>query len=333
MKTTLKDIAEATGYSISTVSRVLNGSGKIGSKAQKKILICAERLNYPISKINRPFSADTHKQVALVITGHHVGEFYASYFHGFNLAAIENDVQLFMLSLHKPKKELKHILCDLTKQNFQAIVLFAPELSRDQYEELNKALPPLFPVISNGLIENPIFSTIIFDGYSGGHLAASHFEKRDYEKVGVIKGPFQKAEARFRYNGFRDYVIQSESMEFVWESDGDFSYEAGVKAFENFENAKVKPRAVFACNDVMGHAFMITAQKHGYSIPDDIALIGFDGLPMNEQKHPTVTSIETDFKKLGSTTISELIEKIKNPSPQRGMLSMVPVTLRVRDSS
>lgn len=333
MKTTLKDIAEATGYSISTVSRVLNGSGKIGSKAQKEILLCAEQLNYPISKISRPYFTESQKRVALVVTGLHVGEFYASYFHGFNLAAIEQDVQLFLLSLHKPKNELKEILLNLTKQNFHAIILFAPELSRVEYEELNKSLPPLFPIISNGLIENPIFSTVTFDEYSGGHLAAMHFEQHGYKNVGVIKGPFQKAEARFRYNGFRDYVIQSQTMDFVWECEGDFSYEAGIKAFENFKNAETKPEAIFACNDVMGHAFLTSAQKQGYSIPEDIALIGFDDLPMNERRYPTVSSVETDFKKLGSATIGTLIEKMKNPSSQRGILSMVPVNLQVRESS
>jgi DNA-binding LacI/PurR family transcriptional regulator len=332
MKTTLKDIAEATGYSISTVSRVLSGSGKIGSKAQKEILICAEKLNYPISKINRPFSIDTNKRFALVVTGHHIGEFYASFFHGFNLAAIENDVQLFLLSLHKPKKELKNILLDLTK-NYHAIILFAPELTQEEYKELNKSIPPLYPIISNGLIENPVFSTITFDSYSGGHLAAAHFERNNYDTVGIIKGPFQKAEARFRYNGFRDYVLQSESMDFVWECDGDFTFEAGVKAFECFERAKQKPRAIFTCNDLMAHAFLEKAKACGYKFPEDIAIIGFDDLPANEQRHPTVSSIRTDFKNLGETSISELIERIKKPTPQHGMLSMVPVSLQVRESS
>lgn len=333
MKTTLKDIAEATGYSISTVSRVLNGSGKISTKVQNEVLLCAERLKYPISKINVSYSADSHKHVALVITGYHLGEFYSSFFQGFNLAAAHSDVQLYMMSIDKPKKEVKHILNELSKKYFHGVILFAPEFNREDYEDLQKKLPPLFPIISNGLIESPAFSTITFDHYSGGHMAAMHFERRNFTKVGVIKGPLFKTESRFRYNGFRDYVTQSHAMELVWEYEGNFLYDSGIKAFEDFQKSKEKPQAIFSSNDLMGKAFMDAAQYKGYSFPDDIALIGFDDLPMCEQGHPTITSIKTDFEKLGTATINELLDKMVNPAPQKGILSMVPVSLCIRESA
>ncbi len=333
MKTTLKDIAETTGYSISTVSRVLNGSGKISTQVQNEVLRCAERLKYPLSKINNSVNANSHKHIALLITGYHVGEFYASFFHGFNKAAIHNDVQLYLMSIEKPKKETKDIVRELSKQYYHGVILFAPEFNREDYEDLQKKLPPLFPIISNGLIENPVFSTITFDHYSGGHLAAAHFNQRNYSKVGVIKGPLYKTESRFRYNGFRDYVTQSNAMELIWEFDGDFNYESGIKAFEDFKRLKEKPRAIFSSNDHMGKAFMDTARYDGYTFPDDIALVGFDDLPMCGEGHPTISSIKTDFEKLGSATISDLIDKMLNPAPQKGILSMVPVTLIQRESS
>ena len=333
MKTTLRDIAESTGYSISTVSRVLNGSGKISTKVQNEVLQCAEQLKYPLTKISNPVSSNSQKHFALVITGYHVGEFYASFFYGFNDAAIYNDVQLYLMSIKKPKKETKDIIKELSKQHYHGVILFAPEFNREDYEELQRKLPPLFPIISNGLIENPVFSTITFDHYSGGHLAAAHFNQKNYTKVGVIKGPLNKTESRFRYNGFRDYVTQSNAMELVWEYDGDFNYSSGIKAFEDFQKLKEKPRAIFSSNDHMGKAFMDAAQYSGYSFPEDIALVGFDDLPMCGEGHPTISSIKTDFEKLGSATITDLIDKVMNPGPQKGILSMVPVTLVQRESS
>lgn len=333
MKTTLKDIAVASGYSISTVSRVLNRSGKISNKVQNDVLLCAKRLKYPLLKIDIPYSATKHRHVALVITGFHLGEFYASFFQGFNLAAAHNDVHLYMMSIDKPKNEVKHIISELSKQYYDGIILFAPEFTRTDYEELQKKLPPFFPIISNGLIENPVFSTITFDHYSGGHMAAMHFEERNYTKVGVIKGPLYKTESRFRYNGFRDYVMQSQTMKLIWEYEGNFLYDSGVRAFESFQKCKNKPRAIFSSNDLMGKAFMDAAKYKGYTFPDDIALMGFDDLPMCEQGNPTFTSIRTDFEKLGTATIEELLDSMMNLSPQKGILSMVPVSLDSRDSA
>lgn len=333
MKTTLKDIAGATGYSISTVSRVLNGSGKISTKVQNEILLCAEQLQYPLAKLNSHYLSNSEKHVAMVITGFHLGEFYASFFQGFNLAAAHNGVQLYMMSIDKPKKEVKHILSELSKQYYNGIILFAPEFNRTDYEDLQTKLPPLFPIISNGLIENPAFSTITFDHYSGGHMAAMYFEQRNYTRVGVIKGPLLKTESRFRYNGFRDYVSQSHTMDLAWEFEGNFLYDSGIEAFEDFQTCRNKPQAIFSSNDLMGKAFMDAAQREGYAFPGDIALIGFDDLPLCEQGHPTITSIKTDFEKLGAATINELLDKMKNPAPQKGILSMIPVTLLKRDSA
>lgn len=334
MKVTLKDIAEETGYSISTVSRALNGSDKIGAKTRRAIVHTAKRLNYPIyHTLNGESNVETLK-ICLVISQYHVGEFYASFFYGINHAAEDHNIRLALVSLLKPFPDLVDDIRDLTRnQQYDGIILFTPELKKSDYKKLQDELPDQFPVISNGLIENPIFTTISFDAYSGGYLAAEHFSKKEYRTCGVIRGPFRKAEARYRANGFRDYIIQAPEMDIVWEYNGDFTFEAGVKAFNNFKEAEEKPRAIFACSDEMCHGFMEEAMLNSYRIPEDIAMIGFDDLPICKRHRPTISSIHTDYEKLGSVTMEAMREIVSNPKQQKGVLSLVPVDLEVRDSS
>ena len=333
MKVTLKDIAEETGYSISTVSRVLNGSGKMSTKARRQIVQSAKKLNYPIYHTANGDSAVDLIQVCLVVSGHHVGEFYASFFHGINRAAEENNVMLSLISINRPFSKLVGTLKRLASNSYDGIILFTPELTRNDYETIREKLPDGYPVISNGLIENPVFTTITFDGYSGGFLAGEHFKRRGYTTCGIIRGPFEKAESRYRANGFRDFIQQSAGMKVVWDYHGDFTFESGLKAYDSFEELEHQPRAIFACNDVMCHGFMEAALVNGHSFPEDIAIIGYDDLPICRRHRPTISSVHTSYEQLGTVTVQTLHEIITDPGQQKGVLSLVPVELNVRESS
>ncbi len=333
MKVTLKDIADETGYSISTVSRVLNGSDKISKKARRQIYQSAKRLNYPIYRtLNGDKIVDSLK-VFFIVTGFHIGEFYSSLFEGMTKAAEKHNAQISFIGLKKPFDETLDTIRELSKEKYEGMILFAPEFDKQHYQKILDVLPDQFPVVSNGLIENPVISTVTFDGYSGGFLAAEHFHKKNYKQCGIISGPFEKSDARYRTNGFRDYIYQTHDMELTWEYPGDFTFESGIAAFKSFKKAENKPRAIFASNDSMGHAFLEEALANDYRVPEDLALIGHDDLPICRRHRPTISSIHTDYEKLGLVTMEKMKEVLSNPEQQQGVLSLVPVTVAPRESS
>lgn len=333
MKITLKDISEDTGYSISTVSRVLNGSDKISTSTRREIYQSAKKLKYPIYRsLNGDTLIDT-LNVNLVLTRFHIGEFYASFYHGFNVAAQKNNIQLSMTSLRCTFEESLERIKKLSNNKNDGLIIFAPEFRNREYRKIYDALPENYPIVSNGLIENPVFSTVTFDGYSGGFLAAEHFKNQGYRSCGIIRGDFDAVESRYRSNGFRDYIFQEDEMELTWDYHGDFTFESGKEAFKEFQKLEVKPRAIFASNDAMCHAFMEEALMNNYDVPGDIAFIGYDDLPICERHRPTITSIHTDYQKLGEVTMEKLKELLSNPKQEKRVLSLVPVTLSNRESS
>lgn len=332
MKVGLKDIAEDTGFSISTVSRVLNGSDKISEETQKKVLSSAEKLGYKMNKNGSKSSTDT-LNIALVGTGFHEGEFYSSFFHGLNKSARQNGVHLFLTAALDHDKELLKVLKNISGEFYDGIVLFVPELRGADYRKIRSALPSKYPIVSCSLIENPVFPTVTFDSYSGGFLAADHFNEQDYGKVGIILGPPERSESRFRKNGFIDFVHQQEGMELVWTCNGDFTFASGEKAFEKFKNTDKKPDAIFASNDTMAYGFIQSARKNGYKIPGDVAVIGYDDLPNNEYTHPKISSIHTNYEQLGDATIKALIERIQKTDLNSNMLSLVPVSVSHRETT
>lgn len=331
MKVKLKDIADNTGYSISTVSRVLNGSYEIGKEARQKILKSADELQYPVNKAK--LIPDRKTLQYALITDFHPGEFYASYFYGINKAAKNEGVRLMLISVEDPHKDVSNLITDLSPKSLDGAIIFTPELNHQEHDKIRELMDPDIPIVSHSLLHNPSIHTITFDGYTAGHLVADHFEQKGYNEVAIIKGPFSKAETRFRYNGFRDYIQQSSQLDMVAEFEGDFNFEGGKEAFESFQKLDRKPRAIFASNDLMAHGFMVHAKYFGYHFPDDIALIGYDDLPMCEHNYPKISSVRTDFKSLGLSTFQKLKDMITGSNQHQGKLNLISVDLIERDTT
>ncbi|SMO63502.1 LacI family DNA-binding transcriptional regulator [Fodinibius sediminis] len=331
MKVTLKDIAEDTGYSISTVSRVLNGFDT-NPDTKKTILKSARKLNYPIQNFDKGLNSEELLDI-LLITGIEVGEFYASFFDGLNKAASRQNVRLSLSSLEDRIPRIEDIAKKIEEEDFDGLIINVPRFSKGHYQELKEVLPEDFPVISNEILDNPIFETVGFDNYGGGQLVARHFKERGYTSCGIIHGPSEKNVSRQRAHGFIDYVSQQDDMKLRWQFEGDFSFESGIRAFDDFNKMDSPPRAVFSGNDNMCQGFMQQAMVEQLSFPDDIAIVGFDDLPICSRHRPKISSIHTNYEHLGTVSIQKMKTLLGNTNHPGRMLNLVPTTLMVRESS
>jgi DNA-binding LacI/PurR family transcriptional regulator len=229
-------------------------------------------------------------------------------------------------------------ICDLINElnnaGYSAAVLMDSTLNRDGYRQISEQTSPDFPLVSCSSIFHPVLSTVTFDGYGGGSLVAKHFVERGYKTVGLIKGSTQKPSAQHRKNGFVDGISQAAGFELIWSQPGHYNIESGVQAFRNFEKLEQKPRAIFAADDAMALGFMEAAREQGYQFPKDIALAGYDNLPVCQYHFPTITSVKPDYEKLARVTLTTIeAQLISHLSHEEGLVSTLPVELKVRDSS
>lgn len=332
MKVTLKDIAEDTGYSISTVSRVLNGFDT-NPETKKTIIKSAKKLNYPIQNFDDALSEELLN--VLLITGIEVGEFYASFFDGLNKAASRQNVRLSLSSLENHIPKIEDIAKKIEEENFDGLIINAPRFSKEKYQELKEVLPADFPVVSNEMLDIPVFETVAFDNYGGGQLVAQHFDEQGYTTCGILHGPSDKNVSRQRAHGFIDYVTHRDHMELTWEFEGDFSFESGTRAFDNFNELEEdeRPRAIFSGNDNMCQGFMQQAMVEQLSFPKDIAIVGFDDLPICLRHRPKISSVHTNYEHLGTVSIQKMKTLLGNTNYPDRMLNLVPTNLVVRESS
>lgn len=330
-KITLKDIADDTSLSISTVSRVLRGEGRSSSQNEQAIIESAQRLGYPLQKQQTPFELRTEIYIA-VIANVKDGEFYTAFFNGFHQASKNTNVHFCLFSIDNIENPIQDFLFGLQK-HYDAAIIFLPSLNSDDYKRILAKINANFPIISTASILNPVLDTVSFDGYGGGHLVAEHFYNQNYSEIGIIHGPNNKLESRFRSNGFTDFIKSQPTMNLLWEFNGDYSIQSGQLAYQAYKNATNKPRAIFCANDSMLFGFMELARADGIQIPTDIALVGYDNLPLCQSFSPQISSVNTDYTNLGIHAMRLLLNRIENHIDHQGFLSLIPVSLVLRQSS
>ena len=324
---TLKHISDDTGLSIATVSRTLNRKRRRYSANEEKIYASARKLGYPFFT-----NAGENGKVSIALVMKlFEGEFYSSLINGFYEASGNTDSEIVFSYVEKQNDNPVDDIISLSKK-YSGICLFLPSMTDNHYLKIKEKVGR-YPIISLLPSKNPKIDTVCFDSYRGGYMMAKHFEEQGYKKFGYISGPIRRADALFRKNGFLNHVHESNGLELVWSYEGDFSTNAGISAFAEFKKTGLKDIAVFGGNDYSCFGFMKAALESDYKIPDDFIIGGYDNLSFCENFTPELTSVVTDFHELGKKAIRTLETLVIDNMDTVGQISMIPVRIKIRNSS
>jgi len=334
MRATLKQVSDDTGLSIATVSRALRRKKRRYSVNEEKIYAAARKLGYPF--IGESDSSD--KTTIAVVTEIRQGEFYSSLFHGLHSATRDSKSDVVFLNVdgrvdndYNWEDDPVDYIIKLSKK-YSGICLFLPGLDKESYAAIKEGVGT-YPIVSLIPGKNLKIDTVSFDSYSGGYMIAKHFEEVGYTNMGIITGPKNVMDSSFRKNGFIDHINERSSLRLSWSFEGDFSSEAGSKAFLDFKEKGLKRIAIFGCNDHSCFGFMKAATEYGYKIPEDFIIAGFDNISFCESITPELTSISTDFGRLGKQAIRTIENMVSEKEEIIGQVSMIPVKIVIRKST
>ena len=327
MKISLKNIADETGYSVSTVSRFLCGKRRYYNKKEKLIFKIANKYNYPY--IQNFYNNGINLKVSLIMNIHK-GEFFSSLLSDFHIAAKDINCDIEIINLKK-NDFLDNRLESLIEDK-DGLCIFYPDLNNEETNKLEYYTDKI-PILSLSPILESSINTITFDNYLGGYLAAKHLNDLGYKNAGIISGNDNLYEAYQRRNGFMDYLT-SNNMKCIWEYKGNYSLECGHDAFKDFNKKNLKDIGIFGVNDNMCFGFMKLALLSGIKIPDSLSIIGFDNTPFCENSIPELTSISTDFIELGQKALVAIEKSFIDYNRTLGhSTNLLPVKLKSRSST
>jgi LacI family transcriptional regulator len=166
-------------------------------------------------------------------------------------------------------------------------------------------------------------NSVDIDNVQAAKQATLHLINCGHRRVATINGPQNQMAGYDRVNGFK-LALQEKELAFdaALSADGDFTEASGYAAMQKL--LQVNPDAVFAANDMMAAGALRAIREAGLRVPQDIALAGFDDIPIAAQLTPPLTTIRQPIRRMGSLAVETLIEAIHQPETQPRRIVLQP---------
>jgi LacI family transcriptional regulator len=208
--------------------------------------------------------------------------------------------------------DIQPLLNSLRARQVDGIIWAVPEVgsNRDWLQTQPPELP--IPMIFLTMQTRSDLFVVSVDNYTGGRTATEHLLEQGYRHIGHISGPLDWWEARQRKAGWQDALseIGIQVADHHWES-GNWSSASGEKAIRKLLDGYPEMEAVFVANDQMALSVLQVACEKGLQVPQDLAVVGFDGIPEAAYYWPPLTTVYQDQQQLGGTAVRELVQIIE----------------------
>ena len=317
---TIKDVAREARVSVATVSRALNGHENVAEAVRQEVLATAQRLRYQPHAAARSLSSRRTQTIGVVLPDLY-GEFFSELIRGIDQAARARRQHLLVSSYHGLPEEQGEALRTM-RGRVDGLLVLSPYTDHPGF--LVDNLPASLPVVLlNTQTEGSSYSVVSIDNYGAATVMVRHLAESGHRRIAFIGGPDANFDARERLRGYRDALMQHVPDAVTEEHAGDFNEASGYEAGKRIVRQAVRPDAVFAANDMMALGCLYAFNEAGVKVPTDIALAGFDGIPLARFVHPTLTTMQVSIAELGGLALSRLLQVIEAD----GVADLTPLTL------
>ncbi|MDY7041678.1 MAG: LacI family DNA-binding transcriptional regulator [Chloroflexota bacterium] len=329
---TIKEVAEAAGVSIKTVSRVVNGHSEVADETRQRVQQVISDLGYQPNTMARSLVQGRSNTVGVVIP-RSAGYIFSHPFFNEVLRGIaevlgENNLNLL---LHLAYHDTPYV--QLYKQRrVDGLIFMSVSLGDPNLEGLLESEAPCVFTCRIAEQDNPT-SWVDADFAGGVAKAAEHLFSLGHRRIGLLAGPTDLVSVLLRVKGYRQ-ALQDNGVQVSedWVLHGDFSSESG-RALATTLMAQCHPSAIICGDDMMAIGAIQGLQELGYRVPDDVSVVGFDDVNMARFATPPLTTVRQDTHKKGRLAAKTLIEIINGSSDTTPTQIALETTLVVRQST
>jgi DNA-binding LacI/PurR family transcriptional regulator len=323
-------VARQAGVSISTVSRVINGSAPVVPETAERVLGIIAELNFrpkAAARILARQKTDTIGLVLPVISG----DFFADMLEGIERGVVEGGYDLLVHSTHseiRPHSPFKHVLGE---QNTDGLIVFTDSLDDAELSRLSEIG---FPVVLLHRSSPPGLDIpcVMVENKNGARAMVEHLiQVHGRRRIVFLRGPAEHEDSYWREQGYRQALAQhGMAVDPALFEDGRFNTDAAYQATRRLLAKGVDFDAVFAGDDDSATGALAALQEHGLRVPGDISLAGFDNSTMARFINPPLTTVNAHVGQTGYAAAQKLVQLIRTGQADRETL--LPTELVIRQS-
>lgn len=306
---TIKDVARMANVSVASVSRALNGHTGVTAETQKRIRDVAARLRYVPHSAARSLITRRTQTIGALLPDLH-GEFFSELIRGIDLAARARGLYLLVSSSHGNATEAA-IALRAMQGRVDGLLVMSPHADAAFLEE---NLPAVLPtVLMNSHVRSDKHAVLDVDDFGGARAMVEHLLAQGRKRIVFIAGPEVNHDVMERVRGYRAALEAAGLGDRAVILPGDFTEETGYNAGKQALAMVPRPDAIFAANDMMAIGCLSALGETNIRTPEDIAVVGFDDIPMARYVSPPLTTVRIRIAELGETALARLAEMIETP--------------------
>lgn len=328
MSVTIFDVAERAGVSISTVSRVLNGRDRVNPDTARRVQAAVDSLGFRQNALARALVTRRSEMVGLIIPKVN-DPFHFEIVRGVEDAVSLSNHSLLIVSQTRNEGEERNLV-PFQRGLVDAIIAVAVDLSRAEMADLEKRNVPLVLVQQTEGEDIPSFVT---DNYGGACQLSEHLLDHGYQRFAYISGSNLTCDSAERLRGLRDSLAgRGLALDDRYIAPGDYLRGSGYEAMQRLLALDPLPDVVFAANDQMASDALLVINEYGLRVPEDIAIAGFDDVPLASYITPALTTVHQPTYELGFQAAQAALNIVKEEKPIEPMHVVLPTRLVVRRS-
>lgn len=330
---TIKDISAQTGYSVGTISRVLNNQPNVSEKARKVILEAARATGFQLNT-NAKQLKQQHSNSILVLVKGNSNQLFGELVEALQLRMSDAAQPLTVDYLDEDRNEVRRAL-QLCLEKKPRGILFLGGNRQNFLADFDKIGVPCLLVTADAAgmpFEN--LSSVSSDDRSASRMAMDALISQGHRRFAIIGGDREVSDTtKLRYEGCLE-AFAAHGIVFDPQLDYEnarFSYEGGYQAACNLLDRGRDFTALFAMSDVMAIGAIRALNDRGIHVPEHVSVMGFDGLQVGEFIQPRLSTVCQDPQELAARSVEILLENIKNPQSPR--YETIPVQIQLREST
>ena len=311
---TIQDVAKAAGVSVATVSRVINNSEAVTESTREAVMSAIKILNYQPNLLGRNLRR-TETRRLLVLLPNIGNPFYARIVKGIEDVAHKNGYNVMLCNTDSDAERERMYLELLKSRLADGVIFMAPVLGKEGLTEIGKS----FPVVQCcEYTEGAQVSHVSIDNHAAAYKLTKHLISAGHQRIGMISCRGAVVSIMQRESGFKKALADS-GIGFREElvKYGDYSFNSGLRAANQFVSMKDRPTAIFAISDIMAIGALRSIRENNLKVPEDMAVAGFDNINFASMCYPTLTTISQPKYDMGCISMELLLQQIRGELKER----------------
>lgn len=311
---TIKDVAKKSGFSITTVSRALNGYDDVNEETKKIIRKVANDINYYPNAIARSLVKRGSHTFGYILSGLERGskhviiqEFLAAIYD----FAREHGYEVLLMTVDSQNPSSKSYLQFAREHNLAGIIVSGISTDEKYYRELQSSQIPC--VLIDLVADNIKVGCVTTDNYEASRDVVSYLYKMGHRNIAFLNGKEKASVSMVRYSGFVDRMRELDlSLSLDYVINGEFSEEIAYNEVKKFLPQHPEITAIYCASDLMAIGALNAARDLEIDVPGKLSVVGFDNIPIARYMAPALTTVEQDFYSMGYEAAKMLYSIVQN---------------------